>query len=77
MNDPHPLWQIRPEDFSNLIDVNVKGVFNVVRAFVPEMIKRRKGKIINFSSGWEICFIRSCALLYFQMGSRGNDKCLG
>lgn len=52
MNDPHPLWQIRPEDFSNLIDVNVKGVFNVVRAFVPEMIKRRKGKIINFSSGW-------------------------
>ncbi|WP_198013972.1 SDR family oxidoreductase [Desulforegula conservatrix] len=52
MNDPHPLWQIRPDDFSNLIDVNVKGVFNVVRAFVPEMIKRRKGKIINFSSGW-------------------------
>lgn len=52
MNDPHPLWQIRPDDFSSLIDVNVKGVFNVVRAFVPEMIKRRKGKIINFSSGW-------------------------
>lgn len=52
MNDPRPLWRINPDDFSKLIDVNVKGVFNVVRAFVPEMVKRQKGTIINFSSGW-------------------------
>lgn len=52
MNEPLSLWQIDPDDFSKLIDVNVKGVFNVIRAFVPEMIKRRIGRIINFSSGW-------------------------
>lgn len=52
MNEPMPLWQIDPHDFSELIDVNVKGVFNVIKAFVPEMIKIKKGVIVNFSSGW-------------------------
>ncbi len=35
-----------------MIDVNVKGVTNLIRHFVPAMIKRRSGVIVNFSSGW-------------------------
>jgi len=32
--------------------VNIKGVFNVIRAFVPAMIQKKRGVIVNFSSGW-------------------------
>ena len=52
MNDPAPLWEVPAEKFSRLIDVNVKGVVNVIRSFVPAMIKRKQGIIVNFSSGW-------------------------
>ena len=41
-----------PPEFSKLIDVNVKGVANVIRAFVPAMVEKGRGVIVNFSSGW-------------------------
>lgn len=47
-----PLWEIPEAEFSQLIDVNIKGVANVIRSFVPAMVERRRGVIINFSSGW-------------------------
>src|SRR5205085_4965524 len=37
---------------SAVIDVNIKGVANVIRHFVPAMIARGRGIIVNFSSGW-------------------------
>ncbi len=46
------LWQVNAEEFSRVIDVNLKGVANVIRHFVPEMVKQKKGVIVNFSSGW-------------------------
>jgi NAD(P)-dependent dehydrogenase (short-subunit alcohol dehydrogenase family) len=52
MNDPAPLWEVPADKFSKLIDVNIKGVANVIRAFVPAMVKAKKGVIVNFSSGW-------------------------
>jgi NAD(P)-dependent dehydrogenase (short-subunit alcohol dehydrogenase family) len=52
MNDLAPLWEVPAEKFSRVIDVNIKGVANVVRAFVPAMIEARRGVIVNFSSGW-------------------------
>ena len=52
MNDPAPLWAVPADKFSRLIDVNIKGVANVIRAFVPAMVKAKKGVIVNFSSGW-------------------------
>ena len=54
MNHPAPLWEVSAEEFSSLIDVNVKGVANVIRHFVPAMVRKRRGVIINFSSGWGI-----------------------
>jgi NAD(P)-dependent dehydrogenase (short-subunit alcohol dehydrogenase family) len=52
MNTPAPLWEVPVEEFSAVIDVNIKGVFHVVRAFVPAMVKRGSGVIVNLSSGW-------------------------
>lgn len=38
------------EQWSKIIAVNLNGVFIVTRAFLREMIKQRKGKIINIAS---------------------------
>jgi NAD(P)-dependent dehydrogenase (short-subunit alcohol dehydrogenase family) len=52
VNNLAPLWEINSEDFSQVIDVNIKGTANVIRHFVPAMIARNSGIVVNFSSGW-------------------------
>jgi NADP-dependent 3-hydroxy acid dehydrogenase YdfG len=52
INQPAPLWEIPAAQVSSLIDVNIKGVVNVIQAFVPAMIAQQQGVIVNFSSGW-------------------------
>ena len=52
MNDPAPLWRVPAEEFDRLLAVNVGGTANVVRAFVPAMIERGRGVVVNLSSGW-------------------------
>ena len=52
MNQPAPLWEVPAVEFNKLIDVNIKGVANVLRHFVPPMVAQKKGVIVNFSSGW-------------------------
>ncbi|MBW4469881.1 MAG: SDR family oxidoreductase [Stenomitos rutilans HA7619-LM2] len=47
-----PLWKVPSADFSALIDINIKGVANVIRHFVPAMIAQQNGIIVNLSSGW-------------------------
>ena len=46
------LWKVSAQEFSDVIDVNIKGVANVIRHFVPAMVERKSGVIVNFSSGW-------------------------
>jgi NAD(P)-dependent dehydrogenase (short-subunit alcohol dehydrogenase family) len=52
VNQNAALWEVPPDEFSRVIDVNIKGVFHVIRAFAPAMIARQSGVIVNFSSGW-------------------------
>lgn len=52
INSNAPLWQVPAEEFDRVIDVNIKGIANVVRHFVPAMVRRGSGVIVNFSSGW-------------------------
>jgi NAD(P)-dependent dehydrogenase (short-subunit alcohol dehydrogenase family) len=52
MNPVSPLWEVSWKEFDEVIDVNIKGVANVIRHFVPAMVKRKSGIIVNFSSGW-------------------------
>lgn len=40
-----------PEDWSNVVDVNLKGVYYGIRAAVPIMLGQNSGCIINISSG--------------------------
>ena len=42
--------RMKPEQWSNVIDVNLNGVFNVSKAVIRPMVKQRSGKIINISS---------------------------
>lgn len=46
------LWETPIDEFSRVVDINVKGVFYVLRHFVPAMIEKENGVIVNFSSGW-------------------------
>jgi len=46
------LWETSPEEFSRLIDVNIKGVYHLIRHFTQPMIDAGGGVIVNFSSGW-------------------------
>ncbi|MCL4201421.1 MAG: SDR family oxidoreductase [Pirellulaceae bacterium] len=52
INSNASLWQVPAAEFSQVIDVNIKGVFHVIRHFVPSMIERGSGVIVNISSGW-------------------------
>lgn len=52
INRNAPLWEVPAEEFSAVIDVNIKGVASLIRHFVPAMVKRGSGVIVNFSSGW-------------------------
>jgi NAD(P)-dependent dehydrogenase (short-subunit alcohol dehydrogenase family) len=52
INECAPLWEVPADDFSRVIDVNIKGVANVLRHFLPAMIRRGSGVIVNLSSGW-------------------------
>jgi NAD(P)-dependent dehydrogenase (short-subunit alcohol dehydrogenase family) len=46
-----PLADSDPEAWGHSIDVNLKGVYNGVRAVMPQMIADRRGTILNVSSG--------------------------
>ncbi len=52
VNQSAPLIDVPPDEFSRVIDINIKGVYHVIRHLVPAMIERGKGVIVNFSSGW-------------------------
>ena len=52
INQLAPLWKVPVAEFDTLVDVNIKGVANVLRHVVPAMVERGSGNIINMSSGW-------------------------
>lgn len=44
------LMRMKEEDFDQVIDVNLKSVFNCCRHVVPYMVKQRSGRIISMAS---------------------------
>lgn len=52
VNRNAPLWKVPPAEFAAVVDVNLKGVAHVIQHFLPAMIARGRGVIVNFSSGW-------------------------
>jgi len=55
INPNAPLWETSAEDFSRIIDINIKGPAAMMRHLLPAMLKRGAGVIVNFSSGWGRC----------------------
>jgi 3-oxoacyl-[acyl-carrier protein] reductase len=57
------LSQMDEKDWDRIIDVNLKGIFNVCKCAVPSMVNRKSGHIINISSMWGITGA-SCEVAY-------------
>ena len=52
MNRLSPVWEQDDREFTRLVDANIRGTQNVIRHFVPAMVAKQRGVIVNFSSGW-------------------------
>jgi len=42
--------RMKPEEWSQVMDINLNGVFNVTRAVVRPMVKQRFGRVVSLSS---------------------------
>jgi NAD(P)-dependent dehydrogenase (short-subunit alcohol dehydrogenase family) len=66
------MLQTSAEDLDRLYSVNVRGVFNVTRSFLPRMLERKSGNIINIASIGGIVGIRDrlayCATKFAVVG---------
>jgi NAD(P)-dependent dehydrogenase (short-subunit alcohol dehydrogenase family) len=47
-----PFLEVTTENFEYTYQVNVKAPYLLTKFFIPEMIKRDYGRIVNISSGW-------------------------
>ncbi|CAM5780194.1 SDR family NAD(P)-dependent oxidoreductase [Rhizobacter fulvus] len=45
-----PTWELSPEAWQRVIDVNLVGPFLTCRAVVPQMLKQGYGRIVNIAS---------------------------
>ncbi|XP_076950381.1 NADPH-dependent pterin aldehyde reductase-like [Bidens hawaiensis] len=52
INKNNRLWEVPEEEFNAVIDTNLKGIANMLRHFIPLMIGKKQGIIVNMSSGW-------------------------
>jgi 3-oxoacyl-[acyl-carrier protein] reductase len=50
INDPIPFHEMKEDQWSDLIDTNLVGTFQMTKAVIPVMIKNGSGDIINISS---------------------------
>ncbi len=52
INRNAPLTKVSPEEFASVLAVNLVGIHNMIRSFVPLMENVGRGIIVNFSSYW-------------------------
>ncbi|MCH0541440.1 SDR family oxidoreductase [Streptomyces sp. MUM 203J] len=45
-----PFWETDPEHWWEVFETNVRGTVNACQAIMPEMIRRRSGRIVNVNS---------------------------
>ena len=44
------LLRMKEEDWDTVLDVNLKGAFHCIKAVLPAMIKRRRGRVVSIAS---------------------------
>lgn len=52
INIPAPAWMISDEEWNDVIGINIYGMINTMKAFVPRAIECNHGLFIGMSSGW-------------------------
>ena len=66
------MMQTTGADLDRLYAVNVRGVFNVIHVFLPDMLKRKSGNIINIASIGGVVGVRDrvayCATKFAVVG---------
>ncbi|MGH6672877.1 MAG: SDR family NAD(P)-dependent oxidoreductase [Xanthobacteraceae bacterium] len=50
------LWEVAPEEFRRIIDVNIVAAFLMSRAAVPQMLKQRWGRVINVTTSLDTMY---------------------
>lgn len=45
-----PLWEVEPSEWDDTMDVNLRGLYLCCRAFMPQMIERGAGSVVNVGS---------------------------
>jgi NAD(P)-dependent dehydrogenase (short-subunit alcohol dehydrogenase family) len=45
-----PLWELSPELFNRMIDLNLRATYALAKAAVPPMLARKSGAIVNIAS---------------------------
>lgn len=63
-----PMLQLEEAEWDRVMNINVKGIWNCVRAVLPQMSKQGKGKIINISSG---VALRGMPFMLHYVASKG------
>ncbi|KAA0969429.1 3-oxoacyl-ACP reductase FabG [Aureimonas fodinaquatilis] len=46
----HKVWEMDPDEWRRVVDVNLTGSFNAIRALTPAMVQAKRGWIVNTSS---------------------------
>lgn len=54
-----PIWEVDPDEWWSVWEVNVRGVMLCTRAVLRSMVARRRGRVINLSSGTALGPIRA------------------
>ena len=71
------VMRMKEEDFDRVIEVNLKGVFNCIRAVTPIMVKQKSGKDNKYViSSWNNRKCRSSKLCASKAGVIGMTKSL-
>ncbi|KAI0494303.1 hypothetical protein KFK09_024435 [Dendrobium nobile] len=52
INKNNKIWAVPAEEFDMVIDTNIKGTANILRHFLPLLIEKKQGIVVNISSGW-------------------------
>jgi 3-oxoacyl-[acyl-carrier protein] reductase len=64
-----PVWELEPAEFERVIAVNLTGTFLCCRAILPQMIKQKKGKIINIGSS--LAYLGAAGLAHYSASKGG------
>ena len=56
MSEPVRFWEVEPERWQTVMDVNWKGAFLMARAVTPHLLERGSGRIVNVTTSLDTMF---------------------